>query len=386
MQGFNMGRYVPPDAEGTTSANRLHKKHALGSRASKLASHGILTVRFEMPYPVWCLHCPRPTIIGQGVRFNAEKKRAGSYLSTPVWSFRFKHAECGGWIEMRTDPKRTAYVVVEGARKRDAGGDGGRHEEGVEGGGEGVILTDGERDELRNNAFASLEKTIADRKRLAMAADRIDDLASLSGKQWSDPYALNQRLRRDFRRGRRQREQDAARAEDLRDRMGLDLELAAEAEEDAQRAALVDFGGGDGVEGVDRALRKPLFSTTTTTTTTAAARKKKTQRQPWSGAEMKDAATLSKAEKEASRRKEAFVADILSSTRAARDPFLAQHHTNHGSGDKAAANRPSLGIIVKRKKRIGGDGDKVSAAAADDDDATKASVPSVQGLVEYDSD
>jgi coiled-coil domain-containing protein 130 len=163
MQGFNMGRYVPPDLEGTTSGNKLNKKHPLGNRASKLASHGILTVRFEMPFPIWCAHCPKPTIISQGVRFNAEKKRVGNYFSTPVWSFRFRHVECGGWIEMRTDPKNTAYVVVEGATKRDTG-DAGDVGEGV------AILTDREREELRKNAFASLEKTIADRKQLEMAA------------------------------------------------------------------------------------------------------------------------------------------------------------------------------------------------------------------------
>ncbi|PTB64584.1 DUF455 domain protein, partial [Trichoderma citrinoviride] len=309
MQGFNMGRYVPPDLEGTVpSGNRLHGKHALGSRASKLASHGILTVRFEMPYPIWCLHCARPTVIGQGVRFNAEKKRAGSYFSTPVWSFRFRHAECGGWIEMRTDPKNTAYVVVEGARKRDTG-DAKAAAEGVEEGEGAVILTDKERDELRNNAFASLERTIADRKRLEMAADRIEDLAALSERHWSDPYALNQRLRRDFRKGRKQREQDAARARDLQDRMGLGgLELVPEAEEDAQRAALVDFGAVDDDDGGDGALLKPLFSTATATE-----KKTQTQMQP---------KIASKAEKQASRRKEAFVANVLSNTRAAQDPFL----------------------------------------------------------------
>ena len=74
MQGFNMGRYVPPEQEGLMSGNQLHGKHALGARANKIPQ-GILTVRFEMPYPIWCTHCPKPAIIGQGVRFNAEKKK-----------------------------------------------------------------------------------------------------------------------------------------------------------------------------------------------------------------------------------------------------------------------------------------------------------------------
>ncbi|KAJ8110402.1 hypothetical protein ONZ43_g5877 [Nemania bipapillata] len=112
MQGFNMGRYVPPDVEGTISGNALNKKHALGARASKLRTEGILTVRFEMPFGVWCETCPKPTIIGQGVRFNAEKKKVGAYYSTPIWSFRMRHADCGGVIEIRTDPANAETTAL----------------------------------------------------------------------------------------------------------------------------------------------------------------------------------------------------------------------------------------------------------------------------------
>lgn len=239
MQGFNMGRYVPPDVEGTTSANKLHRKHALGQRASKLASHGTLTVRFEMPFPVWCASCPQPTVIGQGVRFNAEKKKVGSYYTTPVWSFRFRHAQCGGAIEMCTDPKNTAYVVVQGATRRDVG-------EAARDGDEAlVVLTDREREALRRNAFASLERTIEDRERATASGRRIDELVDAQARLWEDAYAMNQKLRRAFRVGREEREREAARTEALKDRMGLAVELLPATEEDARRAALVDFGLGE---------------------------------------------------------------------------------------------------------------------------------------------
>ena len=130
MQGFNMGSYVPPDKEGLTTGNALHRKRTTPA-----------TVRFEMPFAVWCMNCPKPTIIGQGVRFNATKTRVGAYHSTPIWAFRFKHNICGGELEVRTDPKNTAYVVTEGGRKRDTG-EGKDEEEGLEGGRK--ILTDGE--------------------------------------------------------------------------------------------------------------------------------------------------------------------------------------------------------------------------------------------------
>ncbi|KAL6902774.1 CWC16 protein [Trichoderma evansii] len=371
MQGFNMGRYVPPDLEGTTSGNKLNKKHPLGHRASKLASQGILTVRFEMPYPIWCAHCPKPTIIGQGVRFNAEKKRAGNYYTTPIWSFRFRHTDCGGWIEMRTDPKNTAYVVVEGATKRDTGEDKILPGEG----GENVIMTDEEREALRKNAFASLEKTIADREKLKLATERIDDLTDLSKKYWDDPYAQNQRLRKAFRVGRKEREKAAAATEDLKDRMGLGIDLLPEREDDAKRAALIDFGSRgedekDGDGGI-KALSKPLFATSSTNT-------ESTTTQKQTSSSIKD--TRPKAEKEASQRKETFVAEFISNTRAAQDPFL--------SGGDRATNRVSLGIIKKRKRidgEAGGDEKHVEEPEAKVTVSAPAST-STAGLVEYDSD
>lgn len=388
MQGFNMGRYVPPDLEGTTSGNKLNKKHPLGHRASKLASHGILTVRFEMPFPIWCAHCPKPAIIGQGVRFNAEKKRAGSYYTTPVWSFRFRHADCGGWIEMRTDPKNTAYVVVEGATKRDTGED--RTILPGQGAEENAIMTDEEREALRKNAFASLEKTIADRERLKLATERIDDLADLSNKYWDDPYAQNQKLRKAFRVGRKEREKAAAATEDLKDRLGLGIDLLPEREEDAARAALVDFGsredGGKDGDGGVRALSKPLFATLPPTMKTAntdstKTKTTKTQKQPSSS--IRD--TRLKAEKEASRRKETFVAEFISNTRAAQDPFLG----GGGGGGDRSTNKVSLGI-VKKRKRVDGETSGDDATPAKEPGAkVAASAPaptSAAGLVEYDSD
>lgn len=74
--------------------------------------------------------------IGMGVRYNAEKKKVGSYYSTPIYSFRCKCHLCDGWFEIQTDPKvrhallacwsmftlpwqNTRYVVVSGARQKD---------------------------------------------------------------------------------------------------------------------------------------------------------------------------------------------------------------------------------------------------------------------------
>ncbi|KAK1989081.1 CWC16 protein [Colletotrichum cereale] len=367
MQGFNMGRYVPPDVEGTTSGNKLHGKHALGVRASKLASSGVLTVRFEMPYAIWCSTCPKPTIIGQGVRFNAEKKRVGSYHSTPVWQFRMRHADCGGWIEIRTDPQNTAYVVVSGAKKRDTGDEGENARAPREG--EMVIMTDEERQKLRSSAFASLEKTIKDREQLAEATERIDELEDVSKKRWDDPYARNKALRKTFRAGRHQREKDAAVGEALKDRMSLGINLVPATEEDAQRARLVDFGPGEGDQGDARhkALAKPLFSSTVLAAVNG---KSKTN-----GKALPKGTP--KVEVLASKRREIIVSEIVGNTRMARDPFLVEPKAER-MPTRISGLKRKRGVEKKEKEE---DGEEQKALSN-----CRPVLPSSNPLVGYDSE
>ena len=111
-----------------------------------------------------------------------------------------RHADCGGALEIRTDPANTAYVVVSGARKRDTGDDG---PEAARARGQEVIQTDEEREALRKSAFASLERTIEDREALRAATDRIDELQDEAQRRWEDPGARNSALRKTFRVGRK---------------------------------------------------------------------------------------------------------------------------------------------------------------------------------------
>jgi len=324
MQGFNMGRYVPPDQEGLRSGNQLHGKHALGARANKI-SQGILTVRFEMPYPIWCTHCPKPTIIGQGVRFNAEKKKVGNYFSTPIFSFRMKHIACGGWIEIRTDPKNTAYVVTEGARKRDLGED--KVEEG-----DVKILTQEEREALRDNAFAALEGKVEDKKRLEHSKKRLEELQELSEQQWEDPYEKNKKLRNLFREGRKQREKEAGVSAALQDKMSLGVDLLPEHEDDVRRASFIEFGAFDATKAVDKAVSKPLFKTEEPT------RKEKPKSSKHS--------RKRKAEEAAKQRTAGLAAEIRGNTRAAMDPFLQSSR----SSDLAFPKTMLVGVKKKRPK------------------------------------
>ncbi|KAN0077623.1 Family of unknown function (DUF572) domain containing protein [Elaphomyces granulatus] len=248
MQGFNMGRYVPPDQEGLTTGNKLAGKHPLGARARHLQTKGALIVRFEMPFAVWCDNCkPKEVLIGQGVRFNAEKKRVGNYYSTPIYSFRMKHTSCGGWIEIRTDPQNTAYVVTEGGRKRDTGEDDETGENRIR------LGHEGDRD-----AFAKLEGKVQDKKQFDAARSRVLELQKRQDRDWDDPYEKSKRLRRTFREERKALEKTTQIAEALKDKMSLGIDLLEETEDDRARASRVEFG--DSAGDLSRVSRtKPMF-------------------------------------------------------------------------------------------------------------------------------
>lgn len=364
-----MGRYVPPELEGVASANQASGKgHALGARASRLRSEGILTVRFEMPFAVWCGTCSPPVVIGQGVRFNAEKKKVGNYYSSPVYSFRMRHPACGGWIEVRTDPQNTAYVVVSGGKRRDTGEGkaAGDSLVGDAGGIVGPIKTAREQAEEREVAFSNLEKTIEDRAALTAARERIDEIEDANARQWDDPYTRNQLLRKTFRVGRKQREKDSAAAEDLKDRMGLGIELLPESEEDARWARLVDFGAApEGLaEDGDKTLAKPLFGGGK-----PAAQEKKTRDNK------APAKKLLKSEIAATKMRESLVSEIVGNTRMASDPFLERRSRD------VTRNTANLLPGLKRKRQAGAE----PSPPPEDKPAEKAAVTS-SALVDYDSD
>jgi coiled-coil domain-containing protein 130 len=259
MQGFNMGRYVPPELEGTVSFNAASGKgHALGNRARKLKTEGILTVRFECPFAIWCTHCSPEQIIGQGVRFNAEKKKVGNYFSTPIWSFRFKHTVCGGWLEVRTDPKNAEYLVVEGGRRRDTGVDK------LLDGEVRVGVSEEDKDRLeKDGGFGVLEKKVEDKSLFNAQKARLDDLLKASDRDWADPYEVSKRLRADFRVGRRKRQADEISGEALREKFGIEVDLLPERPEDSDRVKYIDFGlrAEASSSSASASSSKPLFQT-----------------------------------------------------------------------------------------------------------------------------
>lgn len=288
-----MGRYYPPDADSATPT--------FNTSAAQHRSKGVPIVRFELPFAVWCQTCKPEAIIGQGVRFNAEKRRVGNYHSTPIWAFRMKHTACGGWWEIRTDPKNAAYVVVEGARRREYGPEGGR-DGNAELDGELRFLTEEERERRREDAFARFEGKREDASAVEKGRDRVEELVAAQ-EVWRDPYTMNQKLRKVFRGERKLLEKEAAVKEGLQEKYSLGFEIADEVESDAARARIVDFGAQPFSNSV---VRRGLFEAfTEEVDEKAISHKGKLKR-----------------EIVAEKRREQIRKSLVGNTKAAMDPFL----------------------------------------------------------------
>ncbi|EFQ87244.1 hypothetical protein P3342_012485 [Pyrenophora teres f. teres] len=363
MQGFNMGRYYPPDASNPPTFNTT--SHPLGARARKL-TQGILTVRFELPFAVWCNTCKPPAIIGQGVRFNAEKKKVGNYYSTPIWSFRMKHSACGGWWEIRTDPQKSEYVVFEGARRREYG----RGDEGEEGeGGEMKFLTEEEREKRREDAFAGFEGKVEEKGVERGLKERVEELYDKS-EVWRDPYDVNAKLRGEFRKNRKVWKKEERVKEGMQEKFSLGLDIVDETEGDRARAALVEFGGdASGNTEHEAPSWKPLFEDTKTPDTATKA--------------LEPAAKTKKlkAEAKAEESRLGLQQTLITNTKAAVDPFLLKD----GGG---ARKRVNLGILKRKREAATQDAGPLvtPSVAKTEDEGSKKKMALMKALVAYDSD
>ncbi|KAK4263743.1 hypothetical protein QN277_029118 [Acacia crassicarpa] len=219
--------YYPPEWDPSQgSLNKFHGQHALRERARKL-DQGILIIRFEMPFNIWCGGCN--SMIAKGVRFNAEKKQVGNYYSTKIWSFTMKSACCRHEIVIQTDPKNCEYVIISGAQKKTEDFD-------VEDAETLEFPADEERGKLAD-PFYRLEHQEKDLKKKKEAEPVLVRLQRLSDSRHSDDYSLNKSLRAQLRsQKKRVAEEEAASR-----RRGLGMRLLPSTEQDAAAAAKVKF-------------------------------------------------------------------------------------------------------------------------------------------------
>jgi coiled-coil domain-containing protein 130 len=221
-------KYYPWDYDPKKgSLNTQQGQHHLRDRARKLHL-GVLVVRIELPFHVWCGGCEAH--LARGVRFNAEKTLVDSYLTTKIYEFRFKCTRCQHVIRMRTDPKNGDFVITEGGRRR---ADTWQPDEVDRAFMPKQPLDEAEKRRIDADAFAKLEQRVDDQRVAAAARPRLDSLQHVRETDWADDFSRNRQLRARLRAVKHdaQARLDAGRA------VGIDVPLLDAKPEDALDAA-----------------------------------------------------------------------------------------------------------------------------------------------------
>jgi len=183
--------YYPPEwipnQEGNDGGSRVDP---LGERG-KNKHLGIITIRFELPYNCWCLNCKN--FVSKGVRYNAEKRQCGKYLSTKLWEFTMLCHRCKGVIKIQTDPQNRDYKFVCGLQPKVEKFD---HKDA----GTTLLLDDEEKTRASRDAMYRVELGVDDHDK-AKEKKRKRTLGDLSSfvERSKDDYLWSQKLRAKFR-------------------------------------------------------------------------------------------------------------------------------------------------------------------------------------------
>jgi len=183
--------YYPPDwtpnQEGNDGGSRVDP---LGERA-KNKHLGIITIRFELPYNCWCLHCKN--FVSKGVRYNAEKRQCGKYLSTKLWEFTMLCHRCKGIIKIQTDPQNRDYKFICGLQPKVEKFD---HKDA----GTTLLLDDEEKTRAAKDPMYRVELGVDDQdvKKEKKRKRGIGDLVACT-ERGQDDYHWSQKLRATFR-------------------------------------------------------------------------------------------------------------------------------------------------------------------------------------------
>ena len=175
-----------------------------------------MIVRFELPFDIWCGGCNQH--VGQGVRYNAEKRKVGNYYSTPIWAFRCKCHLCSHWFEIQTDPKNTRYIVSEGAKQK-------AEWQPDESETIAVMETDPFK-EPPKDPFAEVEKGTSQKEHQnKVVVPRLTQLEDANETTWSDTYSMNQKLRNKHRVERHKEHAVQRSNNDLKDKYAIRSDL-----------------------------------------------------------------------------------------------------------------------------------------------------------------
>lgn len=224
--------YYPPDFDPKVhgSLNGYHGVHALRERARKM-DRGILIIRFEMPYNIWCGGCNQH--IGMGVRYNAEKTKVGMYYTTPIYQFRMKCHLCTNHFSIKTDPANLDYVIVEGATRQERRWDPTQN---------GQVVPDDKSvgRKLADDAMYKLEHQNTDKSKIEEAAPRMYQISDIQDRV-KDDYLANRMLRDKFRKKKKQLLEKQKHDECLQKKASINIDLVDECPEDVKFAQLLSL-------------------------------------------------------------------------------------------------------------------------------------------------
>lgn len=226
-------KYYPPDWDPSKgSINKHNKSHPLRARAKKI-DQGILVIRFEMPFNVWCLGCDKH--IAMGVRYNAEKSKVGNYYSSPIFKFRMKCHLCDTYFEIQTDPAKLDYSIISGARrqKRMLASDEGNISEADQ-----IIIDREASKKLLNDAIFRLEKKVEDKMRSDACLSGIQEMIDWRSR-WKDSFSANQLLRSQFRKKRKENDHKQLEDKKLLKKLSLTMPLEPASTRDIREAKLL---------------------------------------------------------------------------------------------------------------------------------------------------
>eukprot|EP01068_Selenidium_serpulae_P003929 Selendium_serpulae@DN3346_c0_g1_i2.p1 len=222
------GFYHPPEYRPEHgSINKFRNSHPLGDRAKKIGQ-GILVIRFEMPFKVWCLGCN--AITAKGVRFNAEKKCVGNYFTTKIWEFSMKCYHCDTRYKIRTDPEACEYKLIDGLRMKVETYDA---EDAVT----IEFMDEEERAKVTSDAMLSLERCEEGAKKARGRLADLEDILEINDSR-ADDGAANSFLRKRFRIAKKEailRETEEAKPKNFA------MPLVEERQKDVDRAKRVKF-------------------------------------------------------------------------------------------------------------------------------------------------
>lgn len=227
-----VNKYYPPEWDPSKgSINKFNSTHHLRDRAKKI-DQGILVIRFEMPFNVWCLSCDNH--IAMGVRYNAEKSIYGNYFSTPVYKFKAKCHLCDNYFEIKTDPANFDYEILSGLRKQARPTDV-----------DGILSTESSsfdqghhRRLICREAKNAMEKLELQTEVKLKAEGNMSSIQAIQERQsrWKDSFSANQLIRSQFRIRRKQIESAKMKDKQLLKRASLRIKLVPESARDTKEA------------------------------------------------------------------------------------------------------------------------------------------------------